>query len=112
MTSVKRTICSRSRTICLSSHAHSQRQSPNPRLDLRFQNIKGNCAVTQNGVVESADIETRAKFLLGFGSKLEDFELTYFVAERLTGPDDVTIDFDDDVLISFCRIFPEEVDCL
>src|ERR1700733_707035 len=83
-----------------------------PSVDVRLQNVEGNGAGLQHGVVEFADVECRALLLLGFRSQLSNFELAELVREGLTGPDDVAIDFDGDVLIGFAGIVFEKLNRL
>src|SRR5258708_12422964 len=83
-----------------------------PMLDMRLEETQRDRALLQDGVVEDADIEFGAEAALGFGTQLADFELDEFVGQRLAGPDDVTVDFDGDVLIGLAGVVLEKLDSL
>src|SRR6266853_1932584 len=83
-----------------------------PAVHLLFKHVQGDSAMAQDDIVKLPDVKARSKLLFGPGAQFTDFELSHFVTESLAGPHDVTIDFNDDVLVGFGRVFPEEIDRL
>src|ERR1700743_395807 len=75
-----------------------------PGLDVGLEDVEGDGAGLEDGVVEFADVEGGSLFFLGLGAEFADFELAQFVGEGLAGPDDVAIDFDRNVLIGFAGV--------
>ncbi len=68
-----------------------------PFVDDFFEDVEGDGAVEEDGVVKGADVETGAELFFGAFSELLDFEFANFVSECLAGPCDVAVDFVDDV---------------
>src|SRR2546426_12161627 len=66
----------------------------------------------ENGVVKLPDVKSRSELPFGFRPEFANFEFTHLVAESLARPNDVTVDFDDDVLIRLRRVFAKELDGL
>ncbi len=79
---------------------------------MRLQHAQRQGAVAQHAVVEGADVEGLDQLLLGVGAELLDLELTDLVGQRLTRPDDVAIDLDDDVVLLLAGVRDEVVDGL
>src|SRR5437867_3823129 len=95
----------RSRIICILAYLH-------PRIHLLLKYVEGDCATPEHGVVELPDVESWAELPLGLRPEFTYFEFAHLVAESLAGPNDVTVDFDDDVLIRLRRVFAKELDRL
>src|SRR5262249_14098481 len=72
-----------------------------PVADLAFQNIEGQRPVIEDGVVKFPKVEASAKLRFGLLSQFLDLQFAELIGERLSGPDDVAIDFDNNVVFRF-----------
>jgi len=79
---------------------------------VRFEDVQWHGAVFQDDIVEFALVEFRAELFFGERAEFADFELADFVGKGLTGPGDVTVDFDGDVLIGFSGVVLEKLNGL
>src|SRR5689334_3651285 len=77
-----------------------------------FENVERDGAVSEDDVVEFALVEFGAEFFFGEGAEFTNLELANFVGQRLTGPRDVAVDFDGDVLIGLPSVVFKELDGL
>jgi len=62
-----------------------------PGIDALLEDVHRKGTIAENFVVESADVELVAELILGVLAETENFQLADFVAESLTGPDNVAI---------------------
>src|SRR5262245_55905109 len=83
-----------------------------PFVNSLLQYVQRHRALGQHDVVKAAEIELCAQARGRLRAELANLELTNLVAERLTGPDDVPIDLDADVLRGLRRVGGEELDRL
>src|SRR4029077_10947425 len=68
--------------------------------------------VLQPRVMEPADVEFAAELSFGAGAQFANFELADLVCERLSGPYDIAIDLNGDVLIGLSGIVLEKLNGL
>ena len=68
--------------------------------------------MAEDFIVEAADVEFFAQRFFGARAEFLDFQFTHFVCQRLTGPDDVAVDFHDDVVLGFAGVGLEIIDGL
>src|SRR6202008_2866643 len=70
----------------------------------RRKDIERQRALAENPVVKGADVELIAERCGRAVGQLADFQLADLVGKRLAGPNDVTVDLDDDVVVGLARI--------
>src|SRR5918999_2077138 len=83
-----------------------------PRPDARVENVQRNRASAQYFIVKLPHIECVAKLALSVIAQLANFQLSDLVGERLTGPRDVPVNLDGDVVQRLAAVGREIVDGL
>src|SRR5438445_4214141 len=83
-----------------------------PAVDFALEDGQWQGAIVESGVMELANIESDSQCGLGSGPQLFYFQLAQFVCEGLRRPDDVAIDFNNDVVLGFSGVFEHVLDRL
>src|SRR6202041_153526 len=81
-----------------------------PAVDALPQGIEGQRAGINDLVVEGAELESIPQLLLGLGTQLQQFELSYLVTQRLRRPGNVAIDFGLNIGLADGRVLTEVID--
>ena len=76
---------------------------------LLFQQVKRQRAIIQKRIVKPPDVKMISKFPFCLYSKLSELQLTYLISECLSGPDDVTVHFHDNVVFALGGILLQEI---
>lgn len=84
----------------------------NPGGEALVEEVKGEGAGEEEGVVEGADVKAGAMGGFGAGAEVADFELADLVGEGLAGPGDVAVHFGDDVELGLGAVGEEVIDGL
>src|SRR5580692_5952457 len=95
------------------SSTHAVRKlTSNPVIDAGFQQVERQASTTENFIMKRSDIEARTKLLLGAIAQIENLELTDLVAEALSWPRNIAVDFSLDRRLICSAAFAEVSHCL
>src|SRR5438128_4117361 len=83
-----------------------------PTIDVPFEQIKRQRPVVENRVMKLSNVEARSKFPRRPRPQFLDLQLAELISQRLAGPDDVTINLDDDVVFGLRRVRFHEINRL
>src|SRR5580704_3248211 len=95
-----------------SSISAVRKLTSNPVIDAGFQHVERQASSTENFIMEGPDIEARTKLLLGAIAQIENLELTNLVAEALSWPRNIAVDFSLDRRLICSAAFAEVSHCL
>ena len=69
----------------------------------RFEDIQRQSTIGQNRIMESTNVEPFPQCLFRVCTELFDFEFPNLVCQRLSGPDNIPIDLNNDIMLSLGR---------
>src|SRR5208283_1490182 len=89
-----------------------QKLTCNPAIDPGFQHVERQASSTEDFIMKRPDIETGTKLLLGAIAEIENLELTDLVAQPLSRPRNIPVNFSLDRRFISDAAFAEVGHCL